>query len=496
MTNEQILNKRWNNIDKYLADYLKKYNDINQDTKYEIQDIFDSLNISYSDINKPISKSKKDRLDKFILKLQKDGLLGDYFGYRARLILNKKKVTYSELLEIMIMSSYIKQNKSFDEYNNILFFNVCENAYNQGIGDIVKIKDVKSKSFKLPILYTLLNIPILNMTAESYLYSLALTNADELYKQTLINLQLGKELDVDSKFYKDLFDKQNKRYISINGEKISGGIVNIVENLTNLAYLQAGIDTDIKQCRFIAEMDKRTTKMCETLNNQLFKLNGMNVYQRYSEIDKKIITYHTKGLVQGENLPPITNHFHWCRSTITYLLDENVANIARESIKVANETDKKQFSRYKKYYGEEITDDIEEFVKMKYNNADEWSYLKNNYNWLKHRYNAIEKGELTAFATPKLYLEVKNDAFNNLIGIKLTNGMKVSSMSYHFVDRIIGNISEKRNGVKVSDILTTLKTSRDIRKSYGGSYRIFGENNIVSINEQGNLIQVNPKGSD
>ena len=133
---------------------------------------------------------------------------------------------------------------------------------------------------------------------------------------------------------------------------------------------------------------------------------------------------------------------------------------------------------------------------MNYNNADEWIYLKNNYNWLKHRYNAIEKGELTAFATPKLYLEVKNDAFNNLIGIKLTNGMKVSSMSYHFVDRIIGNISEKRNGVKVSDILTTLKTSRDIRKSYGGSYRIFGENNIVSINEKGNLIQVNPKGSD
>ena len=97
MTNEQILNNRWKNIDKYLADYLEKYNDINQDMKYEIQDIFDSLNISYSDINKPISKSKKDRLDKFILKLQKDGLLGNYFGYRARLILNKKKVPYSEL---------------------------------------------------------------------------------------------------------------------------------------------------------------------------------------------------------------------------------------------------------------------------------------------------------------------------------------------------------------------------------------------------------------
>lgn len=357
-------------------------------------------------------------------------------------------------------------------------------------------KDIKPMSFKLPIFYTLLNIPILNATAKSYLYALALTNANELYKKTLINLQLGKELDVDSKYYKELFIKQDNRFININGDKLSGGIVEIVENLSNLSYLQAGKDTNTEQCRFIAEIDNRTTKMCQTLNNQIFYIDKLNTYQRYSDMDKKIITYRTIGLVQGENLPPITNCFHWCRSTISYLLDESVANYVRDNIKVANNYDKEQYLRYKKYFDDMITSNVEEFARMKYNNTDEWNYLKGNYNWLKHRYNAIEKGELTALSTPKSYLEVKTEAYAKLTGVKLTNGMKVESISYHFIDRIIGNISEKRNGVDINDIQDTLKTSSDIRSSYGGSYRIYGKNNIVSISDKGNLIQVNPRRSD
>lgn len=82
--------------------------------------------------------------------------------------------------------------------------------------------------------------------------------------------------------------------------------------------------------------------MCETLDNQLFYLDEMNTYQRYSEADKRIVTYHTKGMVLGENLPPISNHFHWCRSTITYLIDKDIrkkySEITKEWIKEHKKT--------------------------------------------------------------------------------------------------------------------------------------------------------------
>lgn len=318
MTNEQILNKRWQEIDKYLLKYLKSYRKINRETKDRIQEIFDSIDFSYKDINKPIPKVKKNRLKKYIKELQKKGLLTNYFGYKARLVLSKKNITYAEWLEIMIQGAYMEENKELEESNNTLYYSVCENSYNQGLEEIPQEEYRSYKPFNFPIYYAILNIPILTITAGEYIRIIELENAQELYKKTLANIQLGKELNVDSNFYQELFKKQNNRVISINDDKLSGGIVNVVENLSNSAYLQAGIENEVQRCRFIAEMDKKTTKMCDTLNNQIFNLKGMNVYQRYSDIDKRIVTYHTMGLVRGENLPPIDNHFHWCRSTITY----------------------------------------------------------------------------------------------------------------------------------------------------------------------------------
>lgn len=345
MTNEQILEKRWNKIDNYLKDYLKDYNKINRKTKDKIQDFLNGINIVYSDINKMISNKQKERLERYLLKLQEKGLLKDYFGYKARLIMNKKKITYLEYIEIMLLAIYIEENQELEEINEIVFYKTCKESYEQGIADIQKIKNIEPIPFKMPIMYALLNIPLLNATADAYLYSIALTNAEETLKNTLINMQMNKELDVDNKNYKLLFNKQRNRYISINivnvksdnktkdkindrnkdsneeEIKISGGIANITENLCNLAYLQAGIDTGINKCRFIAERDKRTTRMCKTLDNQIFLLDDWNTYSRYSESDKKNIIYKTYGLKPGENLPPINNHFHWCRSTITYQID-------------------------------------------------------------------------------------------------------------------------------------------------------------------------------
>ncbi|HIQ91009.1 MAG TPA: hypothetical protein IAB27_05245 [Candidatus Coprosoma intestinipullorum] len=321
MNNEQLLNERWKEIDEKLSEYLDKYKKLNRKTQDKLQDIFNSVDFAYQDINKTIPKSKKNRLDRYIQDLQDQGLLTDYFGYEARLILNKKNVTYAEMLSIMIEGIYIEENKTLLEYTDNLLYSVCEISYNQGLEDIKKAqpKIKELVPFKLPIWYTLMNIPILDATYRTYLLSLAVSNADELYKKTLANIQLQKKLDVDNAFYKDLLRKQSNRIISDNLK--SGAIVNVAETMVNESYLEAGLQNNVKKCRFIAEIDDKTTKMCSSLDGQIFSLDKVNNYRRYSDMDKRIVNYSTKGLSLGDNLPPIDNHFHWCRSTITYNID-------------------------------------------------------------------------------------------------------------------------------------------------------------------------------
>ena len=402
MTNEEILEKRWNSIDKYLKKYVNEYNKLNTKMKDKLQDVFNSFDIEYSDINKPISKAKKDRLYRFINKLKDKGLLTGYFGYQARLLLNRKNVTYAEMLEIMIQGSYLEENKELDEINNNLFYKVCETSYNQGLEEI---NGKTSNLFNSSKFALLLSIPILGMTISQYMESLALTNANELYKQTLVNKQLGKDLNVDNRAYSDLFKKQRNRIVDINGDKLSGGIVNITNNLSNSAFLKAGKDNNVKQCRFIAELDKRTTDMCKSMDNMLFNVDDWNKFYRYSEADGRDVLYTVKGLEVGINLPPITNHFHWCRSTITYLIDMPRSGINKkiqtfdEKLAINKWLSSDFYSINQKMYSDlKLTKEEKKLVKDLYTGLNKEPYYKSKNNEYIVR-----------------MLEVDNDTIKNII---------------------------------------------------------------------------------
>ena len=90
---------------------------------------------------------------------------------------------------------------------------------------------------------------------------------------------------------------------------------------SNQTYLEVGKDYGMEKVMFIGVDDNKQTRMCESLNRKVFFLNKMNEYDRYSAIDDKIVRYKTFGLKLGENQPPLTNHFHYCRSSLTYQVD-------------------------------------------------------------------------------------------------------------------------------------------------------------------------------
>lgn len=321
---EEILKTRWKDVDKLLAKYSKDYKKLNKKTQDKLQDVFNLIKVPYQDLNKPISKQEKARLDRFILELQESGLLSDYFGYRARLILNKKKVTYSEMLRIMIEGCYIQENKELDEVNNLLYYEIADNAYQQGIREAGILKPIHLH-IPFETMYLLLNIPLLEATAEVYLMALELDHAEEIYKRALMILQQGRELNINSRELQELIKKQQRSIINIREEgQPTGAMSNITDNLVNDAYLQVAKDNNIQKVRFIAEMDERTTRMCKNMNGMIFNVQAENKFKRYFGYDAKHLYYKTitcYGLVKGLNMPPIDNHFHWCRSTLSYNLE-------------------------------------------------------------------------------------------------------------------------------------------------------------------------------
>lgn len=337
MSNEEILNQRWKNTDKTLKNYLKKFNDLGQDTIDELIEMFGTLDITYNDLNKTISKAEKRRLDKKIQEWDKQGLLTGYFGY----IVSSKgnKVTYADLLEILIYSIYAKQEEQTKKLSKEVFTVVAKDIYSQALNEI-PTKPKKKFSLTWEFIWALLWIPTYNKSWDSYLQLLTLTNKQEMYKQMIAIVQ--KDKGIKEKDLKDLVAKQTHRIISINDEKYSGVLSDTCRQLGNKIYIEPFKEDKTLQVRFIAEMDKRTTKMCEGMNNMLFYVNDWNKFYRYSDIDGRDVLYTCKGLEQGINLPPITNHFHWCRSTVTYLINTDTrkkySNITNSWIKKNKKT--------------------------------------------------------------------------------------------------------------------------------------------------------------
>lgn len=381
MSNEEIINNRWKNTDKILNKSLKQFKQLGIDIIDELIEIIDSLDITYNELNKPISKVEKRKLDKKVKEWKKTGILTGYFGY---MVASKVKYTYAELIEILIYEKYIEQEKEFDELSKIVFEEVANDVYEQALKEI-PVKPKNKFSLTWEFIWSFLWIPTYNKRWEEYLQLLTMTNQQEMYKLIVGSMQQNRPIKENN--LKDLVKKQINRIISIKDEKYSGVLSDTCRVLGNKVYIEPFKEEKTLKARFIAEIDKRTTKMCNGLNNQVFNVNDWNEFYRYSAIDDRDVKYKVYGLEVGINLPPINNHFHWCRSTISYQLEESVSDYVRNNIKISNEYDKEQFNRYKKYFGNDLPETLEEFTRMKLNNPDKWERMKKEYYIYRKKYN-------------------------------------------------------------------------------------------------------------
>ena len=151
MSNEEILEKRWTKTDKTLKEYLPKIQKLGKKAVDDIKEMFDSLDITYLDLNKPISKSEKSKLDRKIEEWEENDLIKGYFLF---LITSKKKYTYSDMLEILIYGMYAEQNERIKKYSKQIFTTTANDIYNQAVEE-KKEKPKKDFSLTWEMIYSM-----------------------------------------------------------------------------------------------------------------------------------------------------------------------------------------------------------------------------------------------------------------------------------------------------------------------------------------------------
>lgn len=427
MDNKTILNNRWRYTDMKLRDYLKIYKEISSKTQDNIQDIFNSIDFEYIDLSKPISNNQRKKLLRVIDEWKESNLLNGYFGFKVDELIKKRYITNQEMLDILLWGAYIKERNQLDEYEQVLFTEIGQDLYRQGIEEI---KPTKKKKWSLTWEYIWSMLCLPNVKGSSwvtYIEALALTNAQEVERQATIQLQQNKKLNIEDDVFKNIIKKQQNRYISINGDKTSGALDSQVVEIANKSLLKAGEDVSQKKlrARFIAEIDDKTTKMCDGMNGMLFYVNDWNRFYRYSADDGRDVLYTIKGLEVGANLPPINNHFHYCRSTITYLTEMKYNELLAE------------YNQLKRIIPTEIPDNIEEYAKLRYNNSNYYEETKLKEEIGKHYRKDLEIGEKKKTLSFKDYYDKVNDTREYLNNVQAKGFGTIGEVKLHTIDRMI-----------------------------------------------------------
>ena len=198
----------------------------------------------------------------------------------------------------------------------------------------------------------------------------------------------------------------------------------------------------------MAVIDDKTTPMCKSLHGQLFNVKGQNIFKRYSESAKGTVTFKCQGLVLGVNKPPITDHFHWCRSQLTYLIDRDELDIIKNEL--TGQEIQNALKRYisadsykineKLYNGIPLTPEDEQFI-MDIDSALRAlpKYKGTVYRTMKINSNKHLEQILSVFDNPsqigswKSYTssskEIYDDSFNLVLKIDSKTGRNLSKLN-------------------------------------------------------------------
>lgn len=343
----------WNYHNAKMLELKKLYNKVSKQTQNRLQEIIDTFKFNFDTLYNIADTKTKNRVDTYIEEWRDNGLLTGYFGMLAKNIYSRTRVKNSEILELLIYGAYIEEQSKIQKQELNIMYDDVNYYYQEGQQEVNNALPKKERKpiniLKWALFLALLDQPnAKGYVFEQYVQATIQFNAQQMYRQMTIDLQQQKQPDITNDIYQNLIKRQNNSKLNINGDKISGDIDAQLIGVNNLAKVEGIKEVDNNaQVRFVAIIDGNETDMCHSLNNQLFYINKENTFDRYyGEIQAELRMQRVKckGLVLGLNLPPISHHFHWCRSTIVYN-----TNYKSKDFKNGNILGEKQYKALEQY---------------------------------------------------------------------------------------------------------------------------------------------------
>lgn len=293
----------WKQHDNYMKQLKQLYNKTSKQTQNRLQELFDTFNFTSENIYNIADNKIKKRINTYIEQWKEQGLLknNNYFTVLANNIYRRTRVKNSKILELLIYSAYIEEQNKLEEQEKKIMYEDANYYYEQGQQEINKKK--KPSILTMALFLALLDQPNYSgFNWEQYIETTIQYNAQQIYKQAILNMQQQKDLEIDSSEFQTIINRQNNQKLNINNDKISGAVDLQMIGLNNLAKVE-GIKSnaeDNAQVEFWALTDEHSTEMCQSMNMMRFYINKENKFDRYwgnSKKDVKIMPVRVKGLV-------------------------------------------------------------------------------------------------------------------------------------------------------------------------------------------------------
>lgn len=296
----------WKFHDTQMAKLKQLYNKISKQTQIHLQEIFDTFKFTFDDLHSIANNKTKNKVNTIIEEYKDKGLLTGYFGTLAKNIYNRARVKNSEILELLIYGAYIEEQNKLQEQELNIMYSDANHYYQEGQKEVIStLPEKKKKPFSVlewALFLSLLDQPnVTGFNWEQYVETIIKYNAEQIYKQVVINIQQDQENNIDDIVFQNIINKQQNAKLCINGNKISGAVDNELIGLNNLAKVEGikNIDNNAK-VKFIAITDVNSTDMCQSMNNMEFYIDKENVFDRYwgeTKAELRIMRVRVKGLI-------------------------------------------------------------------------------------------------------------------------------------------------------------------------------------------------------
>lgn len=297
----------WQYHNQKMKELKQIYNRTSKQTQNKLQEIFDSFHVKFEDLYRIVDIKTKNKINIYIEEWRDKGLLTGHFGVLANNIYKRTRVKNSEVLELLIYGAYIEEQNKLKQTELNMFKEVANHYYQEGQEEVNNTLPKKQRKIVsvMPdaIFLALLDMPNYSgYNWEQYLQIILQYNAQQIYKQSILNIQQQRELEIQNNEFQRIINQQNNQKLCIKDDKISGSVDMQMIELNNLAKVE-GIKVlaeDNAQVEFWAVTDQNSTEMCQSMNGLKFYIDKENEFDRYwgaTKKELKLVRVKVKGLV-------------------------------------------------------------------------------------------------------------------------------------------------------------------------------------------------------